>query len=348
MLYGVPEDEGLRCPYHGWMFNETGQCIEMPAEAPDSTFPSRVKMAGYPVQELCGLIFAYLGPEPVPLLPRWDMFVWDNVLRDIGSHHHPLQLVADHGELPGPGACGVAARPLFRLCAGTAGASGFEAANFIARRSDAVWRAAGQHEKIGFDEFQYGIIKRRVVAGRSEQDPEWRIGHPVLFPNILRVGSNFQYRVPVDDTHTLHVWFTAYPQPPGAAVPSRTRSPSTQVPLPTNESGQADWQMLDNNSGQDIMAWITQGAIADRSLEKLGESDKGIILYRRMLRQQLAILEAGGEPMNVFRDPEENVCIDLPWEGREDPWAYTQKRHHAAHGSGGQVCAGAARHGGPI
>ena len=85
MLYGVPEDEGLRCPYHGWMFNETGQCIEMPAEAPDSTFPSRVKMAGYPVQELCGLIFAYLGPEPVPLLPRWDMFVWDNVLRDIGS-----------------------------------------------------------------------------------------------------------------------------------------------------------------------------------------------------------------------------------------------------------------------
>ena len=85
MLYGVPEHEGLRCPYHGWMFNETGQCIEMPAEAPDSAFPSRVKIAGYPVQDICGLIFAYLGPDPVPLLPRWDMFVWDNVLRDIGS-----------------------------------------------------------------------------------------------------------------------------------------------------------------------------------------------------------------------------------------------------------------------
>ena len=85
MVYGVPEDEGLRCPYHGWLFSETGQCLEMPAEAPDSTFPRRVKMAGYPVQDLCGLIFAYLGPEPVPLLPRWDMFVWDHVLRDIGS-----------------------------------------------------------------------------------------------------------------------------------------------------------------------------------------------------------------------------------------------------------------------
>ncbi|MGH8059765.1 MAG: Rieske 2Fe-2S domain-containing protein, partial [Candidatus Entotheonellia bacterium] len=85
LLYGVPEEEGLRCAYHGWMFNKTGQCIEMPAEAPDSTFPRKVKTTAYPVEELCGLIFAYLGPEPAPLLPRWDMYVWDNVLRDIGS-----------------------------------------------------------------------------------------------------------------------------------------------------------------------------------------------------------------------------------------------------------------------
>jgi 5,5'-dehydrodivanillate O-demethylase len=146
-----------------------------------------------------------------------------------------------------------------------------------------------------------------------------------LFPNILRVGSNFQYRVPVDDTTTLHVWFTAYPQPPGSEVPKQDKIPFYQVPLPTDEQGLADWALLDNNSGQDIMAWITQGPIADRSLEKLGESDKGIILYRRMLRQQLAIVEAGGEPMNVFRDPDENLCIDLPWEGRDDPWAYMQK-----------------------
>jgi 5,5'-dehydrodivanillate O-demethylase len=323
MLYGIPEEKGLRCPYHGWMFNGTGQCIEMPAEAPDSTFPSRVKMPGYPVQELCGLLFAYLGPEPVPLLPRWDMFVWDNVLRDIGATIIPcnwLQIMENsldpvhvewlHGRFSN--------YVLERL-----GRPDLQR-RFYRPGTNGV-TSRWEHEKIGFDEFQYGIIKRRVVAGRSEQDPEWRIGHPVLFPNILRVGSNFQYRVPVDDTHTLHVWFTAYPQPPGAEVPRQNTIPFYQVPLPTDENGQMDWQLLDNNSGQDIMAWITQGPIADRSLEKLGESDKGIILYRRMLRQQLAIVEAGGEPMNVFRDPEENVCVDLPWEGREDPWAYMHK-----------------------
>jgi 5,5'-dehydrodivanillate O-demethylase len=259
----------------------------------------------------------------VPLLPRWDMFVWDNVLRDIGSTIIPcnwLQIMENsldpvhvewlHGRFSN--------YVLERL-----GRPDLQR-RFYRPGTNGV-TSRWEHEKIGFDEFQYGIIKRRVVAGRSEQDPEWRIGHPVLFPNILRVGSNFQYRVPVDDAHTLHVWFTAYPQPPGAEVPKQDKIPFYQVPLPTDEEGQMDWQLLDNNSGQDIMAWITQGAIADRSLEKLGESDKGIILYRRMLRQQLAIVEAGGEPMNVFRDPEENVCIDLPWEGREDPWAYAQR-----------------------
>jgi len=84
LLYGIPEEEGLRCPYHGWMFDCTGQCIEMPAEAPESTFKNRVQIPGYPVAELGGLIFAYLGPPPAPLLPRWDLFVMDGVWRDIG------------------------------------------------------------------------------------------------------------------------------------------------------------------------------------------------------------------------------------------------------------------------
>ncbi|MEE2686812.1 MAG: aromatic ring-hydroxylating dioxygenase subunit alpha, partial [Chloroflexota bacterium] len=154
---------------------------------------------------------------------------------------------------------------------------------------------------------------------------EWRVGHPVVFPNLLRVGSNFQYRVPVDDENTLHVWFTAYPQPPDTIVEPQESVPHYQVPLPFGANGDVDWSMVDNNSGQDIVAWVTQGAIADRSQEKLGESDKGIILYRRQLRQQLAILEDGGQPMNIFRNPSENVQLDLPWEGRDDPWGFARK-----------------------
>ena len=294
----------------------------MPAESEDSTFPSRVKMAGYPVEELTGLIFAYLGPLPTPLLPRWDMFVWDNVLRDIGSTVIPcnwLQIQENsldpvhvewlHGRFSN--------YVLERLGRGDL------KRQFL--RANTTVSGNMSHEKIGFDEFQYGIIKRRVVEGGSEEDPEWRIGHPVLFPNVLRVGANFQYRVPVDDTHTLHIWFTAYPHPPGEVVPQQDTVPYYKVPLPMDQSGKTDWTLMDNNCGQDIMAWVSQGAIADRSKEKLAESDQGIILFRRQLTQQLNIVEDGGQPMNVFRDPEQNVCIDLPWEGREDPWTYMEK-----------------------
>src|SRR6185503_6946464 len=55
LLWGIPEPEGLRCPYHGWLFNETGQCLEQPAESPASTFKDRIQVTSYPVEELGGL-----------------------------------------------------------------------------------------------------------------------------------------------------------------------------------------------------------------------------------------------------------------------------------------------------
>src|SRR5436190_628940 len=79
-----------------------------------------------------------------------------------------------------------------------------------------VERVIGHHLKIGFDVFAHGIVKRRVRLGASEDDPSWRIGHPILFPNILRVGWTFQFRVPMDDTHTYHVMYQVLPAPPGA------------------------------------------------------------------------------------------------------------------------------------
>src|SRR5437868_9976638 len=84
LAYGIPEQDGLRCPYHGWKFSPGGSCLEQPAESPDSTFRERITIPAYPVQEMGGLVWAYLGPEPVPVLPRYDLFVRDDVTREIG------------------------------------------------------------------------------------------------------------------------------------------------------------------------------------------------------------------------------------------------------------------------
>src|ERR1041384_2584440 len=74
LAYGIPEEDGLRCPYHGWKFSAAGRCLEQLAKPHDSTLKDRVRIPAYPVQELGGLIWASLGPEPVPLLPRFEIF----------------------------------------------------------------------------------------------------------------------------------------------------------------------------------------------------------------------------------------------------------------------------------
>ena len=68
---------------------------------------------------------------------------------------------------------------------------------------------------------------------------------------------------------------------------------------------------------QDFVAWVGQGAIADRTQEHLGESDRGVALMRRKLVDQLEVVARGGEPMGVVRDPEVNRCITLPIIDRE-------------------------------
>ena len=303
LVYGIPEQEGLRCPYHGWLFDGTGQCLEMPAESPESTFPSRVKVAGYPVQELGGLLFAYLGPDPAPLIPRWDLLVMDNVVRDVGITQIPCNWMAPMENSMDP----THAEWLHGYYYNYVNSLKTE------KTDKAVRSARGllpNHVKIGFSVFDHGIIKRRVREGGSEDDFDWRVGHPVLFPNILRVGWTFQIRVPMDDTHTSHFMYGVYPAPPGETNYKQDKVPVYDIPI-KDENGRF---ITDFVLGQDLMAWVTQGPVAERNKEKLGESDKGIIMYRRMLREQMAIVEDGGDPINVFRDPQRNQYLEIPVE----------------------------------
>ena len=307
LLYGIPEEEGLRCPYHGWMFDGAGQCLEMPAESPESTFPSRVKVTAYPVEELGGLIFAYLGPEPTPLLPRWDLFAMDNVVRDIGWTVIPCNWMQAMENSLDPTHTEWLHGKYYDYEWQRRGKAGLP---MPGRGNPGSFRASNigrNHQKIGFDVFEHGIIKRRVLEGFTEDHPMWRVGHPIVFPTMLRVGTNFQIRVPMDDTHTWHLMYGVYPPPPGVAEYQQEEIPFYEIPI-QDETGR---HVTDFVLGQDLMAWVTQGAIADRRQEKLGESDKGIILYRRMLQEQMALVEDGGEPMNTFRDPEKNQLIHL-------------------------------------
>ena len=88
LYYGFLEDGCIRCPYHGWMYDKTGRCVEQPFEPQQSMLKHTVRLPAYPVEKVRGLLFAYLGPLPAPIIPPWDV-----IAREDGTHRidvHPV------------------------------------------------------------------------------------------------------------------------------------------------------------------------------------------------------------------------------------------------------------------
>lgn len=300
LAYGVVEPEGIRCGYHGWLFDTDGRCLEQPAEPLDSTFRDRIQTGAYPAQELGGLVWGYLGPLPAPELPRFDIFNWTDVVRDAGWAKLPINF--------------------FQIMENAVDPTHVEwlhgrYANFIRTRQGlpSALTFTRRHTRIQFDEFDYGIIKRRLYEGQSEEADDWKIGHPLVFPYMMYVGGGahrqMQIRVPVDDTTTWFILYSTH-KPDGSDLRPQARFPNYEVPW-RDDQGR---HIVDYVEGQDIMAWVTQGATPDRSQEHLGKGDTGVILLRKMTFENIERVARGEDPIGVVRDPASARSIDLPIE----------------------------------
>jgi 5,5'-dehydrodivanillate O-demethylase oxygenase subunit len=300
LYYGFVEEEGLRCAYHGWKFDAAGTCLEQPFEPADSPLKKEACRRAYPVEQLAGILFAYLGPLPAPLLPRWETLVRTDGTRNIlvlpvhrcnwlqaqenssdpvhtyYLHSHMFKQLGQFG-----GEAAYYYRPIesydFELC------------------KEATWA---------------GVRKIRTFGGDR---PEREVGHPAIFPNILmnpqgkRIATH--WRVPMDDTHTYIIWCEFTPSEDGREMAQDDRDiPVAYVPDGLLPDGERD---LTSFPTQDQMAWETQGPLFDRSSELLGRSDRGIVMFRNLLRQQIEAVRAGKEPLGVVRDPRLNQIISF-------------------------------------
>ena len=308
LAMGIPEPEGLRCCYHGWLFDACGRCLETPLEAPDSPLKNNIRITAYPVQEMGGLIWAYLGPEPAPLLPRWDLFIRTGGFRQIVAHRldcNWLQVMENRGDL---GHAVFTHGRMFQYALQRQGRlSDDPAARYNATMTThAREQAAGQYARYRPLYNRFGFTKGRLLSGESESSRSWTIGiNPVLFPYTLASGPgdggirrHYQIGVPIDDTHTWHFQYFCYVFPPQLGVPAQDSVPYAEVPV-KDENGD---YILDYVLAQDMVAWTEQGEISDRSQEHLGKSDAIVIAYRKLLREQIEIVRNGGEPINVFRE----------------------------------------------
>jgi 5,5'-dehydrodivanillate O-demethylase len=292
LYYGFVEDEGIRCPYHGWKFDTARKCIEQPFEPKDSPLKNDVRPTEYVIEKLAGIYWAYMGPKPVPQLPRWEAAVATEgkrriqVLPDIAAnwlqvmensvdttHTHFLhaRMMTELG-MPERGA--YYARPI-------------EAYDFEVVQEE-VWA---------------GVRKIRTYGG---DNGEKELGHPLIFPLILLAPQEeslvMHFRVPIDDTHTriIRIHYT-----PGTDTKGMDweNPPVEYGPRFRDETGEYDLRTF---AAQDGMAWETEGPIHDRSKELLGTSDRGLTFYRRMLVEQIKAVEAGKEPIGRIHDAAKN------------------------------------------
>jgi 5,5'-dehydrodivanillate O-demethylase len=287
--FGRVEDAGIRCCYHGWLYDIKGRCLEQPAEPADSTFKDRIKHPAYQVQELGGFIFAYVGPDPAPLLPRYDLLLAENGERVVGA---------------GTEYCNWLQRA----------ENSVDQTHLVALHAPEYPQMALKRPEIGWQKTAYGAkITMHVPDVSKPKHSHW------VFPSHTRHTTArkgripdhaIRFRVPTDDTKTMTFWlrFTPYTDGDvGKPLVMKTIGFEDDKPGVYTRVDDGWWRVASHD--QDRVAQETQGPIYDRSKEHLGAADEGVILLRNLIMESIDAVQHGKDPFWILRSPEQNQRI---------------------------------------
>lgn len=276
--YGRVEGDALRCAYHGWLYDKSGQCLEQPAEPEGSSFKDKIRLKSYRTQELSGLVFAYLGPEPAPLLPLFDVLRMENGVKDVQlqkidvNWFNHVENIVDVSHL--------------------AWLHGYTFPSYGGKKVNYNW-----------DRTTYGANNVMRVDGIADTHVSC-YGFPTVngftLPPIDKSGEHVRsiiIRVPSDDVSTF-LYFVRFYSSEKHVLNSSKRDTKYGEYTPLA----SDWWGINVND-QDRMAVEQQGVVADRPNEHLAVSDGGIIEMRKMMRESLAAVAEGKDPLCVIRDP---------------------------------------------
>ncbi len=292
--YGRVEDKGIRCCYHGWVYDVNGRCLEQPAEPEDSTFKDRIKHPAYKVQELGGLMFAYIGPEPAPLLPRYDLLLRNDGGMVVGAteeHCNWLQRAEN----------------------------GVDPAHIVSLHASGYPNRAFKRPAIEWERTWYGIAMTMHIPGISKPNIQHRIFPSHSRNATARIGDNsaqnIRFRVPTDDTKTTTFWRSLRPNVRPFTLKTLGLKKTTPGVYEHVDDG---WWGIESRE-QDRMAQESQGVIADRTKEHLGTSDRGVIMLRQMIMESIEAVRQGRDPIGVIRDAEKNDVIQFNTSIEEVP-----------------------------
>ena len=322
MSYGRIEDGGLRCLYHGWLYDVSGNCIEQPGEPVGSNFKEKVKLRAYPCTERAGIVFAYLGVGEPPLLPAYEFL-------EIGEEHRVLTKIYHECNYQQGNEGNIDPQHLSFLhfflredpaeigegITGKVTGGGGSSANKLF--------GDDTNPEIEIEETEYGI---RIYAVReTDQDNDYVRVTNFIYPNLASFPAfpgvyGVNWHVPIDDTHHWKFMIMIRPSDP---LPQQMIGPTLFDGLQSDYHNERDMrnrylQDREEMSRRSFIGlgpsfavhdmWATEGegAIQDRTTEHLGYTDKAIALARRLLINAARQVREGNEAPHVVRDATAN------------------------------------------
>ncbi|MBM3227091.1 MAG: Rieske 2Fe-2S domain-containing protein [Candidatus Tectomicrobia bacterium] len=332
LFFGRNEGCGLRCVYHGWKFDVTGQCVDMMNEPDELNFKQKIHTTSYPTVEIGGIIWTYMGPPALqPALPK---FAWTQTPE---THRHVSKVIQESNWLQGlEGGIDTSHAPiLHRVLTENTTRPGFKPSNPFVR---------GKAPNLVVDITEYGY-QYAGVRPLGETEQHIRTYHFILPFHQIRPSTTAagdlaiagHIWVPMDDENTMvYNWDYSLGEPltEEDRLDRRTGNGALDVDQTTFKSykNRSNNYMIDREvqkyetftgidgiNVQDRALQETMGRIVDRSKEHLGPADKAIIQARRLLLQAIKTVQEGGTPRGaskayyLLRAAEGVLPRDLDW-----------------------------------
>jgi nitrite reductase/ring-hydroxylating ferredoxin subunit len=288
--YGKVEERGLRCCYHGWLYDIEGNILEMPLEPPNNPFLKQFQHPCYPVREFGGLVFAYMGPlERMPEFPVYD--IWRNEGGTLKARMGP--------RVGGPVNCNwLQAEENLMDALHTFWLHTLHSAPQFPSQAYGI-----NPDDLKYEETELGM--RFVLSRKLPNGKWWELIWEMIMPlNVHLVYTDepktervhaVTYCVPIDDAHQLGASIRWLPADGGDQLSGREQ-------LAPGGRKNVSYEYIQRHP-DDKEAVEGQGPIALHGLEHLVTSDRGVMMFRRILREAIVAAHGNSDPKGIIRDP---------------------------------------------
>ena len=306
--FGKVVERGIRCCYHGWHFDVDGTILDTPGEPPGSPVRDKICQGAYPVETWRGLVFAYLGPpDERPPFPVFDAFEHAGACGALRVRHSPCNWLQVNENETDPIHLSFLHTRLFGV------------------QFEPVY---GEIPTMEWMETPAGMI---YVTVRRWGEYLYLRTNDMLLPNAVRVagiddaegetlfdrrGSALSWVVPVDDTHCFSIGWSdidkefVIPGRTGYAERRSARGARVVGAGDVGQTGDPPYEERQRAPG-DWDAWVSQGPITLHSREHLASTDRGVIMYRKLLRRGIRAVREGRAPKGLhFDGPLRPTCCN--------------------------------------